>query len=199
MGDSVSGDLYERINGFAQRTDWLHGSATAYAKYGIFLFALMLLIGWWFARARSSSTMATALIAPVSTVVAVAVNQPIVRAVGEARPYVAHPAALVLVARSADPSFPSDHAVMAGAVATGLLLVSWRIGLVALACATAMAATRVYVGAHYPHDVVAGLALGAVVALLAWWALRRPMTSLVQLLRGGALRVLVATPRPIAP
>jgi membrane-associated phospholipid phosphatase len=42
-----------------------------------------------------------------------------------------------------------------------------------------MAATRVYVGAHYPHDAVAGLVLGAAVAGFGWLLLRRPLTWIV--------------------
>jgi len=47
-------------------------------------------------------------------------------AAGELRPYVAHPHALTLVARANDFSFPSDHSVVAGAIAGGLMAVSWR-------------------------------------------------------------------------
>ena len=38
------------------------------------------------------------------------------------------------------------------------------MGIVASALAIVMALTRVYVGAHYPGDVIAGLALGGAVA-----------------------------------
>ncbi|MFL6181559.1 MAG: phosphatase PAP2 family protein [Actinomycetes bacterium] len=175
--------LFGEVNELARDTPWLHGPATAFANFGIVLFALLLLAGWWFARGQSASTMAAALTAPLSTLVAVAANQPIISHVAEARPYAAHPHVLLLVGASADPSFPSDHATMAGAVAAGLWLVSWRLGVVTSALALLMAATRVYVGAHYPQDVVAGLALGAVVAVVVWLILRNPMTRLVESLR----------------
>lgn len=184
-------DLFQQMNDFAARTEWLHVPVTDYAKYGIVIFAGLLLVGWWMARSGSAKMMAAALIAPVSTVVAVAVNQPIVSHVAAARPYVVHPTALVLVAKSADPSFPSDHAIMAGAVAAGLLLVSWRLGVVAVMCALMMAAARVYVGAHFPRDVIAGLALGAVVALVVWLILRIPVTRLVEWLRTTQMKPLL--------
>ncbi|MEP7113735.1 MAG: phosphatase PAP2 family protein [Ilumatobacteraceae bacterium] len=70
----------------------------------------------------------------------------------------------VLVDRTTDFSFPSDHATAVGAVAAGLLLANQRWGIIAAVLAVAMAFTRVYVGAHYPGDVAAGLILGAAVA-----------------------------------
>ena len=42
---------------------------------------------------------------------------------------------------------------------------------------------RPAVGAHYPHDVVAGLLLGAAVAALGWLLVRLPLTRIVEALR----------------
>jgi undecaprenyl-diphosphatase len=129
--------------------------------------------------------------------IALAVNQPIVHAVNEARPYTTLPHILVLATRSPDASFPSDHATMAGAVAVGLWFVSRRLGVVAAVAAVLMAFTRVYIAAHYPADVAAGLLLGGVVAALTWLLVRRPLTRLIGVLAGTRLRtVLVADPAP---
>ena len=46
------------------------------------------------------------------------------------------------------------------AMAAGLFLVSWRLGAVASVFAVLMAFARVYVGVHFPQDVMAGLAVG---------------------------------------
>jgi undecaprenyl-diphosphatase len=117
-----------------------------------------------------------------------------VHTVNEARPYTALPHILVLATRSTDPSFPSDHATMAGAVAVGLWFVSRRLGIVAAIAALLMAFARVYIAAHYPADVVAGLLLGGLVAALTWLLVRRPLTRLTGALAGTRLRpILLAT------
>lgn len=188
-------DLFLRVNDLAARTPWLHRPAAAYATYGVVLVAVLIVVGWWIARRRSSRVMASALLVPVGVLVAFGIQQIVVSLVDEARPYAVHPDVLVLIARTTDPSFPSDHACVTGAAAAGLFLVDRRLGWTATVLAVLMAVTRVYVGAHWPLDVVAGLALGAVVAVLTVLTLRRPVSRLVERLRDGALRPFVATSR----
>jgi len=190
----LSDALFLRINAMARTSPGLHAPAVAYARYGLLVFAGLILLGVWRRRRESDRNLAAAVWAGAGTLLAVALNQPVAALVAEARPYAVHPAALTLVDRTTDWSFPSDHSVMAGAAAVGLLLVSKRLGAVAVAAAVLMAATRVYVGAHYPHDVLVGLLFGAAVAGLGWLLLRLPLTKLV-----GASRTLPLVDRVLAP
>jgi undecaprenyl-diphosphatase len=193
----VDRSWYLAVNRFARDTPWLHEFFRAFAVYGVVLFALLLLGGWWLARAdRSPGRMATALWAPRGALLAVAVNQPLGRFVGERRPYDGLHHVLLLVPRSTDFSFPSDHAVMAGAVAAGVLLTHRRLGLLASALALLMAFARVYVGAHFPFDVIAGLVVGAVVTTVGWVVVHHPLRRLVQVLCRTPLRPLLAARAP---
>jgi membrane-associated phospholipid phosphatase len=185
--------MFGDINEFARDTGWLHGPLLGFASYGVVAFAALLVAGWWVARDRSPRTMAAALWAGAGTLVAVAANQPIVNGVREARPYTDHHQILVLATRSADYSFPSDHAVMAGAVAAGLWFVDRRLGAVASVAALLMAFARVYIAAHYPHDVLAGLAFGALLVLVGWWLLGGAFTRLVERLTTSPLRPLLVS------
>ncbi|MFI1920330.1 phosphatase PAP2 family protein [Nocardia sp. NPDC020380] len=185
------GKLWQ-INRIARATPWLHSVMYDYATYGVILFAALLVAGWWTARRSGDpARMAAAVWAGLGTLLAVAINQPIVQAVHETRPYNAVPGLLVLADRSSDPSFPSDHATMAGAVAAGLFLVHPRLGKIAIAAAALIAFARVYIAAHYPHDVLAGLVLGAVVVLAGWFLLRGALTGLVAFVSGTRIRALV--------
>nr|WP_244817264.1 phosphatase PAP2 family protein [Caballeronia sp. Lep1P3] len=67
-------------------------------------------------------------------------------------------------------SFPSDHAALWMAMAVGIFLV-WRwLGAIAiLQCALLVCFPRVYLGLHYPTDVIAGAIIGAITA----WAMTR--------------------------
>lgn len=192
--------LFLVINDFARATPWLHTIVSAYATYGLVLFAALLLAGWWSARRQANRVrVAAALWAPLGMLLGLGANQPLSALVGEPRPYATLPDIVVLAQRSLDPSFPSDHAVMAGAVAAGLFLVNRRLGALAALAAVVMAFSRVYIAAHYPQDVVAGLMVGAAVSLAGFWLVRRVLVRLVELAEHTPLRpVLTTAPRPTA-
>jgi membrane-associated phospholipid phosphatase len=180
---SLDDRLLDDVNGIARHTPALHGVVLGYATYGVVLIAALLLAGLLLRRRGTDRRLAAAGWACLATPIAVGLNQPLVAAFSEARPYTTHPSLLVLASASSDFSFPSDHATMAGAAAAGLWLVSRRLGAVATVAALAMAFSRVYIAAHYPWDVAAGLVVGSLVALLGWVLLRTPLTALTRWLR----------------
>ena len=63
--------------------------------------------------------------------------------------------------------FPSGHATTMGAVFGILLLLFPRRWYIALAVTACIASTRVFVGAHYPSDTVAGFGLGLAFAVVS--------------------------------
>ncbi|WP_329303165.1 phosphatase PAP2 family protein [Streptomyces sp. NBC_00659] len=100
-------------------------------------------------------------------------------------------------------SFPSGHSASAAAFATAVALESTRYGLLVAPVAAAVAFSRVYVGVHYPGDVLAGVAIGAGAAALTcrWWPPRpdvpereRPAARAPALPLGKGLVVIVDDP-----
>jgi undecaprenyl-diphosphatase len=81
------------------------------------------------------------------------------------RPCIALEGVRLLVGCTNLPSFPSNHAVNSSVLATLAILYRPRCWLPAAALVLLIGFSRIYVGVHYPFDVLGGSALGIVVAL----------------------------------
>ncbi|MEU3317261.1 phosphatase PAP2 family protein [Streptomyces sp. NPDC006656] len=194
-GPAVDGHLYTRITGLAQQApSWLDGAVAAWSTYGLGLFALLMVTAWWRARtAADPARTATALAAPLVVVAAFLTDTGIKSVFREQRPcQTLHTLTLEACPPLGDWSFPSNHAAIAAAAATALWLTDRRLAVIAAPAALLMAFSRVWVGAHYPHDVLLGLAAGAVIAWPLTRAARRA-APLVRRLHTTALRPLVTS------
>lgn len=110
-------------------------------------------------RGRRAATRGLTAIAIASTVA----NGPLKLLIRRARPNWRAP----LVAAPRTTSFPSGHAASAFAFAVAASREMPRAAAVLLPLAATVSYSRVYVGVHYPSDVLLGAALGASAGLIA--------------------------------
>ena len=168
----MDGSLFRWINRLAERTSWARGFFTAFAKYGIVLFAVLLLAAYIEGRRHGDlRAVAASVWSAAAALAALGIGQIIGGTIDRARPYATMSGIHLLIDKTTDFSFPSDHATAVGALAAGLLLANRRWGVIGAVLALLMGFARVYVGAHYPLDVLAGLALGGLVATLGGFVL----------------------------
>ncbi|MZF90194.1 phosphatase PAP2 family protein [Streptomyces sp. SID5643] len=171
-GSNPDVDLLYDINGLAKDAPaWFDRVMEYVGEYGLLLAIVLLVVWcWWTVRRRgdedAASTVAALVWAPLAAGVAVLVNVPIRGFVERPRPFLDHQGLEVLVQGKTDYSFVSDHATIVMALAVGLFVANRKFGLIGLVLALFGGFIRVYMGVHYPTDVVGGFALGTAVALL---------------------------------
>jgi hypothetical protein len=152
-----------------------------FSSWGVTLFGA-LAVGLWVLSPPGDTRWKRACAAGLSAAaLGLLANQAISHVWDRARPYEAHHAIVPLLPRSADPSFPSDHATAALSIAFGVLFVSRRAGWFFLAFAALVSASRVLAGMHYPTDVLASLLVAVAAGFVAARLAMRPV--LVPLIR----------------
>lgn len=159
------------------RVSWLNGPVVLFSTLGnaglLFVVATLVLLA--FKRTcRLGLHTAAGLIVDV-----LAVNATIKPLVNRARPWVVMEGFQTLT-RSSDPnSFPSGHTCAAFAFAAAIWVATpnKKIRAAALIVAALMGLSRLYVGVHFPSDVLAGVVIGSLCGLLggllARWLLTR--------------------------
>ncbi|GHE65280.1 phosphatase PAP2 family protein [Streptomyces vinaceus] len=198
-----SSGLYRAITDSARSAPgWAQSAFEVWTEYGLLLFGLLFIAVWWRARGQAGPrAVALAVAAPLATALAYVASELVKSAVDEERPCraVAGAAAPLLACPApGDWSFPSNHSAIAGAAAVALALAVRRLALAAVPLAVLMAFSRVFVGVHYPHDVLAGLLLGGALAALAVPALTGPISTMTAAMRasGGRAAVWFTGPGP---
>ncbi|MHA6806053.1 phosphatase PAP2 family protein [Salinifilum ghardaiensis] len=166
----ISVDGYRAITGFAHSAPgWLQASLEVATSAVVLLLGLLMVVNLWRVRGSGRRALALGVAAPAVTALAYGISEALKSVLEQGRPCRAVPNALpslVDCPAVGDWSLPSNHSTIAAAAAVALAI-AWRSAAVpALLLAVLEGFTRVSLGVHYPHDVLAGFLLGGVVAAL---------------------------------
>jgi undecaprenyl-diphosphatase len=166
------------INGYARQSHLLDAivvalSNSAFLQGGVFFIFLW---GLWFAPAEDSRRERTDVLRIVAAMCVVILLARVLQVALPGRPRPIHDPRLTLVLPYGATagvlehwsSFPSDHAVVFFALATAIWRRARLLGFVAYLWAFFIACLpRIYMGYHYPSDVLAGAVIGVAVMAAA--------------------------------
>ena len=151
----------------------MHSTVALVAQAGLYVVALLAVVVWLTVPRPEKVAMAVEMVVGL---VAVAVLVKVAGAIhSDPRPFVQDPSIHPWFSHPADNGFPSDHTAVAALTAFVVARRRLPVGLALLSIALLIGAARVIAHVHHVQDVVAGVLIGlvaAVVGALAWRAVR---------------------------
>lgn len=158
------------INGLAGQPFW-DAVMRAAAAWGVPLMVALVALQWWGPQPRRPIRH-VAILAGLAFLLGLAINQGILLFVHRVRPYDMGVTRL-FIAKSADWSFPSDHATACFAIVAAFWIRGLRVRALAFTVLAALICfSRVYLGIHYAGDILGGALTGTLAAALVAWGYR---------------------------
>ncbi len=156
--NTLNQKLFLYINSFAEKNHFMDLTMIIIAQITPYLF-IFLLFYLWFSKRKNE-----ALYAGYATTLGVFINQIIGLFYFHPRPFMDH-LGTTLLSHKADSSFPSDHTTFTLSIAFMLLTFKPTriIGIITTFLALWCGIARVYIGVHYPFDILGSV----VVSILA--------------------------------
>lgn len=176
--------LYHLINGLAGHNSILDAIMVLFAKDALEIYAVLFVIAWFALPKKDIQSRHALVVAGFAGILALVINVVISHIWFRPRPFIVlHKGTFTeLVSHSNDASFPSDHT----SGSFGFASASWGkspkwISYSFTILAIGVMFARVFVGVHYPTDVLAGFVVGTLSGRIMWEFSRFlfPLTSFV--------------------
>ncbi|MCM3727922.1 undecaprenyl-diphosphatase [Neobacillus cucumis] len=156
--------LFQAINQAAGHHPFIDGLMVFVTQNALIIYAVALLLMWIFGKDKYKNTV---VLATITGVLGLFINFVIGHIYVEPRPFVSHHVNL-LVDHSSDASFPSDHGTGAFSLSLAILLRHRKLGIGMILFAVLTGFSRIYVGHHYPFDILGSMFVAIIVSTIVY-------------------------------
>lgn len=161
----VNIQLFRAINNMGKEYPFLNEPFIILAEYAIFLLMAALLI-YWFTRKQTNRLMVISAV--FSSFLAEIVGKSLGLLYSHHQPFAVLTSVNQLIDKNVGNSFPSDHTMVFFSVCVSIALIRRKYWPVWVLLALAVGISRIWVGVHYPVDIIVGALLGSGSALLVY-------------------------------
>ncbi|PDY44641.1 undecaprenyl-diphosphatase [Bacillus pseudomycoides] len=172
-------DVFRLINDLGKQYPSLNPIIVFFAEYMLYVLILGILI-YWFTRTNKNRMMV--IQGGIAFICAEIIGKIVGQFYSHYQPFAVLPNVNQLVEHEIDNSFPSDHTILFFSICVSFWLIRKKEGWLWLMLAFCVAISRIWVGVHYPIDVVTGALVGSISALFVYWI--APKLSLIKRLLG---------------
>ncbi|QIW19407.1 undecaprenyl-diphosphatase [Bacillus thuringiensis] len=171
-------DAFRAINDLGKQYPSLNSTMVFLAEYMVYFLGLII-IAYWFTQSRQNKMVI------IQAMIAFITAEIIGKLAGKLhlnyQPFAVLPNVNKLIDHAVDNSFPSDHTILFFSICFSFWLVHKKARWLWLILAFCVAISRIWVGVHYPFDVLTGALIGIISALFSYW-LTPQITFIKQLL-----------------
>ncbi|MED4729104.1 undecaprenyl-diphosphatase [Aneurinibacillus migulanus] len=171
-------DAFRLINDLGKQYPYLNPVIVFLAEYMLYFLCLSIVV-YWFTRTNKNRMMV------IQAVIAFILAEILGKMAGQFhshyQPFAVLPHVNQLIEHDIDNSFPSDHTILFFSVCISFWLVRKKGQWLWLMLPFCVAISRIWVGVHYPIDVITGALLGVISALFVYWLVPK-LSSIKQLL-----------------
>jgi len=159
--------FFQFINGLAGQSRILDLLGIFFAKYLAYILIIAALIIIFYEKNWRRKLYDFSLVAISLLLARGLITQTIRFFYHRPRPYIANPDILTFIDKTNEASFPSGHSTFFFALATAIYFVRPKWFYYFLTGAIIMGIARVFVGVHYPLDILAGAIIGVFSAVIS--------------------------------
>jgi len=160
---NLNQELFLMINSLAEKNEFLDIFMIFLAKGMLYIFILLEIYLYFIVKKKNE-----AIFAFYSVVVSLGLNFIISLFYFHNRPFMDN-LGVMLIQHTAENSFPSDHTTFLFAISFSLIFSKIKYNYILLFVAFLGGIARVYVGVHYPFDIVGGIISGLIGAIIIYF------------------------------